>query len=124
MSGKSILVVEDNMDSYKLVKLVLEKKGHTTFLAMNGSEGVNAAIKQKPDLIIMDLSMPLMDGWLATEKIRQEPIGRDIAIIALTARAQSEDRQRAFDAGVSEYVTKPVDLQKFVQIVEEWLGRL
>lgn len=62
MSGKNILVVEDNMDTYQLVKFVLEKKGHTTFLAMNGSEGVNAAIKQKPDLIIMDLAMPVMDG--------------------------------------------------------------
>ena len=124
MSGKNILVVEDNMDSYKLVKFVLEKKGHTTFLAMNGSEGVNAAIKQKPDLIVMDLSMPLMDGWRATERIRQEPLMSDIAIIALTARAQPEDRERAFEAGVSEYITKPVDLPKFVKIIEDWLGRL
>jgi CheY-like chemotaxis protein len=124
MSGKSILVVEDNMDSYKLVKFVLEKKGHTTFLAMNGSDGVNAAIKQKPDLIIMDLSMPLMDGWLATEMIRQDPLIRDIAIIALTARVQPGDRRRAFEAGVSEYITKPMDLVEFVRIIEEWLGRL
>jgi two-component system, cell cycle response regulator DivK len=124
MSGKNILVVEDNMDSYKLVKFILEKRGHTTFLAMNGSEGVNAAIKQKPDLIVMDLSMPLMNGWLATEKIRRDPLVSDIAIIALTARAQPEDRQRAFEAGVSEYITKPVDIDKFVQIIEEWLGRL
>jgi len=124
MSGKSILVVEDNMDTYELVKFVLEKKGHATFLAMNGREGVNAAIKQKPDLIIMDLSMPMMDGWIATEKLKQNPLVKDIAIIALTAHALPDDRKRAFDAGVSEYITKPMDLEEFVTIIEEWLGRV
>jgi two-component system, cell cycle response regulator DivK len=124
MSGKSILVVEDNMDTYELVKFVLEKKGHATFLAMNGREGVNAAIKQKPDLIIMDLSMPMMDGWIATEKLKQNPLVKDIAIIALTAHALPDDRKRAFDAGVSEYITKPMDLEEFVEIIEEWLGRV
>ncbi len=124
MSGKSILVVEDNMDTYELVKFVLEKKGHATFLAMNGREGVNAAIKQKPDLIIMDLSMPMMDGWVATEKLKQNPLVKDIAIIALTAHALPDDRRRAFDAGVNEYITKPMDLEEFVEIIEQWLGRV
>lgn len=124
MSGKSILVVEDNMDTYELVKFVLEKKGHTTLLAMNGREGVNAAIKQRPDLIIMDLSMPMMDGWIATEKLKQNPLVKDIAIIALTAHALPDDRKRAFDAGVNEYITKPMDLEEFVEIIEQWLGRV
>lgn len=124
MSGKHILVVEDNMDTYELVKFVLEKKGHYTFLAMNGREGVNAAIKQKPDLIIMDLSMPMMDGWIATEKIKLEPTTKDITIIALTAHALPEDRKRAFEAGCNEYITKPMDLEEFVETVEEWLGKL
>ncbi len=124
MSGKSILVVEDNMDTYELVKFVLEKKGHATFLAMNGREGVNAALKQRPDLIIMDLSMPMMDGWIATEKLKQNPLVKDIAIIALTAHALPDDRKRAFDAGVNEYITKPMDLEEFVEIIEQWLGRV
>ena len=122
MSGKRILVIEDNMDSYELVKFVLEKKGHETFLAMNGREGVNAAIKQKPDLIIMDLAMPLMDGWIATEKIKQDPTTRDIPIIALTAHVLPADRARAFDAGASEYITKPINLRELAGIVEERLS--
>jgi two-component system, cell cycle response regulator DivK len=124
MSGKSILVVEDNMDTYELVKFVLETKGHATFLAMNGREGVTAAIKQKPDLIIMDLAMPMMDGWIATEKLKQNPLVKDIAIIALTAHALPDDRKRALDAGVNEYITKPMNIREFVEIVEQWLGRV
>jgi two-component system cell cycle response regulator DivK len=124
MSGKSILVVEDNMDTYELVKFVLETKGHSTFLAMNGREGVNAAIKQKPDLIIMDLAMPMMDGWVATETLKQNPLVKDIAIIALTAHALPDDRKRALDAGVNEYITKPMNIREFVEIVEQWLGRV
>ena|SRR5687768_5155736 len=124
MSGKNILVVEDNMDTYELVKFVLEKKGHATFLAMNGREGVNAAIKQRPDLIIMDLAMPMMDGWIATETLKQNPLVKDIAIIALTAHALPDDRKRAFDAGINEYITKPMDIRKFLEIIEQWLGRV
>ena len=124
MTGKSILVVEDNMDTYELVKFVLEKRGHATFLAMNGRDGINAAMKQQPDLIIMDLSMPIMDGWVATEEIKLEPRTKDIKIIALTAHALPDDRKRAFDAGVSEYITKPMDLEEFVEIIEEWLGKV
>lgn len=124
MNGKRILVVEDNMDTYELVKFLLEKNGHHTFLAMNGREGVNAAIKQKPDLIIMDLAMPMMDGWIATEKIKLEPTTKDITIIALTAHALPEDRKRALDAGCNEYITKPMDLEEFVGTVEEWLGKV
>ncbi|MBL8077883.1 MAG: response regulator [Anaerolineales bacterium] len=124
MSGKRILVVEDNMDSYQLVKFVLEKKGHETFLAMNGRDGFNAAIKQKPDLIIMDLAMPMMDGWIATEKLKAEPATKNITIVALTAHALPADRMRAMDAGCSEYITKPINLQQFMEIMEHWLGRV
>lgn len=124
MSGKRILVIEDNMDSYQLVKFVLEKKGHETLLAMNGRDGVNAAIKQKPDLIIMDLAMPMMDGWIATEKLKAEPVTKNITIIALTAHALPADRMRAMDAGCSEYITKPINLQRFMETMEHWLGRV
>ena len=124
MSGKRILVIEDNMDSYQLVKFVLEKKGHETFLAMNGRDGVNAAIKQKPDLIIMDLAMPMMDGWIATEKLKAEPTTKNITIVALTAHALPADRLRAMDAGCSEYITKPINLERFMETMEHWLGRV
>lgn len=120
MSKKRILVVEDNMDTYELVRFILEKNGYETFLAMNGRDGVNAAKKQIPDLIIMDMSMPEMDGWTATTLIKQDPQVSSIPLIALTANALPGDRQRAMDAGCDEYVTKPMDLLDLVETVDHW----
>ncbi len=123
MSKKRVLVVEDNMDTYELVRFILEKRGYETFLAMNGRDGVNAAIKQKPDLIIMDLSMPQMDGWTATKIIKEDPSTLSIPLIALTAHALPSDRKRAMDAGCNEYITKPMDIDELVEAVEEWINR-
>ncbi len=123
MSKKRVLVVEDNMDTYELVRFILEKRGYETFLAMNGRDGVNAAIKQKPDLIIMDLSMPQMDGWTATKIIKEDPSTLSIPLIALTAHALPSDRKRAMDAGCNEYITKPMDIEELVEAVEEWINR-
>ena len=120
MSKERILVVEDNMDTYELVRFILEKNGYETFLAMNGRDGVNAAKKQIPDLIIMDMSMPEMDGWTATTLIKQDPQVSSIPLIALTANALPGDRQRAMDAGCDEYVTKPMDLLDLVETVDHW----
>jgi len=117
MSKKRILVVEDNMDTYELVRFIL---GYETFLAMNGRDGVNAAKKQMPDLIIMDMSMPEMDGWTATGMIKQDPQVSFIPLIALTAHALPGDRQRAMDAGCDEYVTKPMDLLDLVETIDHW----
>lgn len=123
MSKKRVLVVEDNMDTYELVRFILEKNGYETFLAMNGRDGVNAAKKQAPDLIIMDLSMPEMDGWTATGIIKKDPQVSFIPLIALTAHAQPGDRQRAMDAGCDEYVTKPMDLLDLVETVDLWVNK-
>ncbi len=123
MSKKRVLVVEDNMDTYELVRFILEKRGYETFLAMNGRDGVNAAIKQKPDLIIMDLSMPQMDGWTATKIIKEEPSTSSIPLIALTAHALPSDRKRALDAGCDEYLTKPMDIDELVETVNLWINR-
>jgi CheY-like chemotaxis protein len=123
MSTRRVLIVEDNMDTYELVRFILEKNGFETFLAMNGRDGVNAANKQKPDLIIMDLSMPEMDGWTATRLIKQNPQISSIPLIALTAHALPGDRQRAFDAGCDEYITKPMDLLELLETVESWTGK-
>jgi CheY-like chemotaxis protein len=121
MSKGRILIVEDNMDTYELVHFILEKNGYETFLAMNGRDGVNATQKQKPDLIIMDLSMPEMDGWTATAMIKRNEKTSAIPLIALTAHALPGDRQRAFDAGCNEYITKPMDLDELVEVVDYWL---
>jgi len=124
MSKKRILVVEDNMDTYELVRFILEKNDYETFLAMNGRDGVNAAKKQVPDLIIMDMSMPEMDGWTASSIIKQDPQVSAIPLIALTANALPGDRQRAMDAGCDEYVTKPMDLLDLVDTVDHWTKKV
>ncbi len=124
MNKKRVLVVEDNMDTYELVRFILEKNGYETFLAMNGRDGVNAAIKQKPDLIIMDMSMPEMDGWTATAMIKKKgEVTASIPLIALTAHALPGDRQRAMDSGCDEYVTKPMDLSELVEIANKWVNK-
>jgi two-component system cell cycle response regulator DivK len=124
MSKGRILVVEDNMDTYELVRFILEKNGYDTFLAMNGRDGVNAATKQMPDLIIMDLAMPEMDGWTATRLIKNDARTKSIPLITLTAHALPGDRQRAMDSGCDEYITKPMDLLELVESVDHWLSRV
>lgn len=123
MNAGQILIVEDNMDTYELVRFILEKNGFETLLAMNGRDGVTAANVQKPDLIIMDLSMPEMDGWTATRLIKGNPATAAIPIIALTANALPGDRKRAFDAGCNEYITKPMDLLDLLETVQTWIKK-
>jgi two-component system cell cycle response regulator DivK len=123
MNKKRILVVEDNMDTYELVRFILEKNGYETFLAVNGRDGVNAALKQNPDLIIMDLSMPEMDGWTATGLIKQNTRTSKIPLIVVTAHALPGDRKRALDAGCDEYLIKPMDLLELVETVNAWLKK-
>lgn len=123
MSKGRVLIVEDNMDTYELVKFILEKNGYDTFLAMNGRDGVNAASKQRPDLIIMDLQMPEMDGWTATRLIKGNISTSEIPLIALTAHVLPGDRQRAIDSGCDEYITKPMDLIELVETVDRWIAR-
>ena len=124
MSAGRILIVEDNMDTYELVRFILEKNGFETFLAMNGRDGVNAATKQRPDLIIMDLSMPEMDGWTAMRLVKSDPAISSIPMIALTAHALPSDRKRAFDAGCDEYITKPMDLIDLLDTVKSWIQKV
>ncbi|KAA0277193.1 MAG: response regulator [Anaerolineales bacterium] len=123
MSAGRILIVEDNMDTYELVRFILERNGFETFLAMNGRDGVNAAAKQQPDLIIMDLSMPEMDGWTATRLIKGNLLTSSIPLIALTAHVLPSDRKRAYDAGCDEYITKPMDLLDLLETVNEWMQK-
>jgi len=123
MSKGSVLIVEDNMDTYELVNFILQKDGFDTFLAVNGRDGVDAAIKQKPDLIIMDLSMPEMDGWAATSLIKKNPTVKSTPVIVLTAHALPGDRQRAMDAGCDQYITKPMDLDELVEVIHYWIKK-
>ena len=121
MSKGRILIVEDNMDTYELMRIVLELNGFETFLAMDGRDGVNAARKQMPDLILMDLAMPEMDGWEATRLIKEDAKTATIPLIAVTAHAQTGDRARALKAGCDDYITKPMDLSELLSMVNRAL---
>ena len=123
MSIGRVLVVEDNRDTYELVHFILEKNGFETFLAVNGIDGVAAAKKQRPDLIIMDMNMPEMDGWTAASLIRKDKNLSLTPLIALTVHGLPADRQRAMDAGCNEYIIKPMDLDDLVETVEYWVNR-
>ena len=123
MAKKRVLIVEDNMDTFELVHFVLEKNNYETLLAVNGRDGVNAAIKQKPDLIIMDLAMPEMDGWTATNLIKKNSELKSIPLIVLTAHTLPGDRQRAMDAGCDEYITKPMDMGDLMENIEYWVNK-
>jgi CheY-like chemotaxis protein len=121
MSKGHILVVEDNLDNYELVNTILKIAGYDTFLAVNGQDGVNAARKQKPDLILMDMSLPEMDGWEATKRIREDPETEDIPMIALTVHTLPLEMKRALDAGVNAYLPKPYDAGQLIRLVNETL---
>ena len=123
MSKGRILFVEDDMDTYKLVQFVMERSGYEIFLAATGRDGVSAAIKQQPDLILMDLLLPEMDGWSATAEIRSNLVTANIPVIALTAHAQAGDRKRALDAGCDDYLIKPIDMAELLRIVDQALQR-
>ena len=121
MSKGHILVVEDNLDNYELVRTILEIAGYDSFLAVNGRDGVDAARKQKPDLILMDMALPEMDGWDATKRIREDPETAHIPMVALSAYTLPKERKRALDAGVDAYLSKPFDASQFIQLIESTL---
>lgn len=123
MSKGHILIVEDNMDNYELVRFILERAGYDVFLAMNGRDGVAAARLQKPDLILMDLTMPEMDGWLAAKKLKSDEITKSIPLYALTAHTLPSERKRALEAGCDGYVSKPIHMAGFLEMIERALGK-
>ena len=109
MARKKILVVEDNLDNRRILVYRLKRIGDFEILeASNGQEALGMVEAQTPDLIFMDLKMPVMDGWEATRRIRTMEFGRSIPIIALTAQAMAGDEQKALAAGCDDYVAKPI----------------
>lgn len=109
MALKKILVVEDNEDNREILVRRLERLGEfKIFVATNGKEALEVADRSRPDLIFMDLRMPVMDGYEATRALRQMDWGRDLPIVAITAHTQEEDREKAFSAGCNDFIPKPV----------------
>ncbi len=120
--GKKILVVEDNSDNRILITDVLTSLSYEVIVAMDGEEGVQAAIQHIPDLILMDLSLPKMDGWAATGQIKAVQNLKHIPVIALTAHAMVGDRERAIEAGCDDYISKPIDLRELANKLQHYLG--
>lgn len=116
-----ILIVEDDSFTASIVTRVLTDGGHKTVLAENGLEGVSKALSEKPDLIIMDLGLPAMNGWDATRTLKTDPKTRSIPILALTANLTADDREDAYNAGCDAFQTKPVAAEALLARISELL---
>ena len=116
-----ILYVEDNPDNVYMLTRRLKKKGFELIIAGDGQEGIDKAIEESPDLILMDLSLPTMDGWTAPAEIKKIEEVKDIPIIALSAHAMPEHRDRAIKAGCSDYDTKPVDIKRLLSKMGQYI---
>ncbi len=110
-----ILLVEDNAMNRDMLSRRLLRRAYDVIIAVDGQQGVELAESQRPDLILMDMSLPVMDGWTATMMIKNNPVTASIPVIALTAHAMSGDREKALAAGCDDYDTKPVDLARLLQ---------
>jgi CheY-like chemotaxis protein len=118
----TILLVEDNEMNRDMLSRRLERKGYTVAIAVDGQQAVEMAAGTPHDLILMDMSLPVLDGWEATRRIRADGRSKHIPIIALTAHAMEGDEQKARDAGCDDYDTKPVELPRLLGKIEALLG--
>ncbi len=118
-----ILLVEDNEMNRDMLSRRLEKRGYTVVLAVDGAAGIAQAKAEKPDLILMDMSLPVIDGWEATKQIRADAEIAATPIIALTAHAMSSDREKCLAAGCDDFDTKPVELPRLLAKIEEMLKK-
>ena len=109
-----ILLVEDNEMNRDMLSRRLVRNGYEIVIAVDGQEGVDKALSEKPNLILMDMSLPVIDGWEATRRVKADPATRDIPVIALTAHAMAQDKEKAMAAGCDDFDTKPVDIQRLL----------
>ncbi len=118
-----ILIVEDNDMNLDMLSRRLVRKGFEVATARDGQDGVDQALAQSPDLILMDMSLPVLDGWQATRAIRANPLTAAIPVIALTAHAMETDRRNAIEAGCDEFHTKPIDLSSLLEQINQLISR-
>jgi CheY-like chemotaxis protein len=117
-----ILLVEDNEMNRDMLSRRLARKGHEVVVGEDGQEGLDMATSEAPDIILMDMSLPVIDGWEATRRIKAAPETAAIPVIALTAHAMASDRQKALDAGCDDYDTKPVELDRLLGKIDALLN--
>ena len=122
--SKIILHIEDNFDNRLLVRRVLMASGYQVIEAQNADEARKTLVNLKPDLILMDINMPDMDGYTLTHELKNKPELKNVPIVAITANVMKGDRERTLNAGCDGYIEKPIDVDQFVEQVEEYLGQV
>ena len=118
-----ILLVEDNETNRDMLSRRLERRGYQVAIALDGEQGVSMAGLEAPDLILMDMSLPVLDGWEAARRLKAAPETRSIPIIALTAHAMAGDREKAIESGCNDYDTKPVEFERLLEKIETILAK-
>lgn len=117
-----ILLVEDNEANRDMLSRRLVRKGFEVIMAEDGEQAIRMAISQNPDLILMDMSLPVIDGWEATRRVKADQSTRSIPVIALTAHAMAGDREKALEAGCDDYDTKPIELPRLLEKIQSLLA--
>jgi two-component system cell cycle response regulator DivK len=116
-----LLLIEDNEMNRDMLSRRLQRKGYEVIIAVDGVEGLEMALNESPDLILMDMSLPRLDGWEATQRLKSIPETSSIPVLALTAHAVSGDREKALDIGCDDYDTKPVEFQRLLEKIQNLL---
>jgi len=120
---RKILLVEDNDMNRDMLSRRLVRRGYEVAVALDGQEGLDQARQTKPDLVLMDMSLPVKDGWVATAELKADPVTRPIPVIGLSAHAMAGDRDRAMESGCDDYDTKPIELDRLLGKIEALLGK-
>jgi two-component system, cell cycle response regulator DivK len=123
MAKANILVIEDNVDNLELVRFLLEQSDYEVHGAADGLEGLRYAQELQPDMILLDMSLPEIDGWTLARQLKADPKTAEIIVVALTAHALPGDRKKALDAGCNGYISKPLDVPNFVSVVATYLRK-
>jgi len=118
-----ILIVEDNVDNLNMLRIRLSRKGYEIIIATDGKEGIDSTISDNPDLIIMDMNLPNIDGWEATRRIKATKKTQHIPILALTAYATADHRKKSMEAGCDDYDTKPIDFPRLLNKIQNLLSQ-
>jgi two-component system, cell cycle response regulator DivK len=117
-----VLLVEDNEMNRDMLSRRLIRRGFQVLFAMDGQQGIDLARSERPDVILMDMSLPIVDGWEASRRLKADDATRSVPVIGLTAHAMSGDREKAIEAGCDDYDTKPVELERLIGKIERLLG--
>lgn len=117
----NVLLIEDNEMNRDMLSRRLTKRGYTVVMAIDGQQGIDMSVSEKPDIILLDMSLPVVDGWEAAQQIKANPVSAGVPLIALTAHAMASDKERALSAGCDDFDTKPVELPRLLAKMETLL---